>query len=203
MPGPKGQPQPIRLADDLRYQRFVAAFVVCLDAKQAAIEAGFSPRTAHVTGHKMLKRPDIAQAVAEAQTKLQVRSDITADKVLAELALLAFSSVDHYEIDDDGKVKVTAEAPKGAIRAVSSIKRRVTTDAEGNVTREVEMRLWDKPGPLKTAGRHVGLFNDKALNDEQLNAAVDKRIEELREAARQQRERTSIAVRPTEVTQRS
>jgi hypothetical protein len=34
-------------------------------------------------------------------------------------------------------------------------------DEEGNSTTEVELKLWDKPGPLKLAGKHVGLFADR------------------------------------------
>jgi len=47
---------------------------------------------------------------------------------------------------------------------VQSIKRRVTTRGRGTratVVREVEIRLWEKPGSLKLAGQHVGLFTDR------------------------------------------
>lgn len=182
------------LANTTKYQRFVASYVACLNARTAAIEAGFSPRSAHVKGHMLLKKPDVLAAIAAAQTKLQVRTEITQDRVLAELALLAFSSVDHYEIDDFGKVTLAKDAPAGAIRAVASIKYRVTTDDEGRVERTTELKLWDKPGPLKTAGKHVGLFNENQMSKEQLDMAVDQRIAELREQARLERERGSIAV---------
>ena len=49
--------------------------------------------------------------------------------------------------------------------AIQSVKRRKTVkeDRDGNVTitYDVELRLWDKPAPLKLMGRHVGLFPDR------------------------------------------
>lgn len=84
--------------------------------------------------------------------------------MLAEVGLLAFSDVTHYRVTDAGAVVLASGAPEGALRALQSIKRRITTRGRGKQTeiiREVEIRLWDKPGPLKLAGQHVGLFTDK------------------------------------------
>jgi phage terminase small subunit len=181
-----------------RQRAFVAAYVVSRNATQSAITAGYSVKTAEQQGPRLLGNAEIALAIREGEQMLQVRTHFTQDQVLNELALLAFSNVDHYEVDDDGNVQVKADAPKGAIRAVSSIKRRVTTDPKGNVTREVELRLWDKPGPLKTAGRHVGLFSDKS--HEEIEREVDKRIGQLVEQAREARAAGAITVAATPTT---
>lgn len=145
-----------------RQARFVAEYLIDLNATQAAIRAGYAGgKTAEGQGSRLLRNAKVAAAIREARVKLQVRTDITQDRVLAELALLAFSDVSHFDLDDAGNVKLAAHAPPGAMRSVSSIKRSVTTDKAGGVTRDVEVKLWDKPGPLKLAGRHVGLFPDR------------------------------------------
>ena len=46
------------------------------------------------------------------------------------------------------------------MRAVSSIKRRIRVDTDGNVTRYIELRLWDKPAALRMLGQHVGMFKE-------------------------------------------
>ena len=143
-----------------------------------------------------MKDAKVALAIAEANQALQVRTHFTQDMVLKELALLAFSSVDHFDVDDDGRVTPTKDAPAGAMRAVSSIKRKVFTDKDGNVTRETELKLWDKPGPLKTAGKHVGLFNERELARDELENAVDKRIAQLMEDAMEARKEGAIDVVP-------
>ncbi|HTI46806.1 MAG TPA: terminase small subunit [Casimicrobiaceae bacterium] len=176
-----------------RQARFVAEYLVDGNATQAALRAGYKagPGIESTASH-LLRTPKVVEALTAARSKLQVRTEITQEKVLAELALLAFSSVDHYDVDDEGNVKVKADAPTGAIRAVSSIKRKVFTDEHGNVTREVEIKLWDKPGPLKTAGKHVGLFNDREKSREEIEREVDRRIEQLVEQARAARLGRSI-----------
>jgi len=52
-------------------------------------------------------------------------------------------------------------APEDAMAAVQSIKRKTRVDKDGSVTFDVELRLWDKPAPLKLTGRHVGLYPDR------------------------------------------
>ncbi len=42
------------------------------------------------------------------------------------------------------------------MRAVQSIKRKVTVKPNGDKVYDVEFRLWDKPGNLKLMGRHAG-----------------------------------------------
>lgn len=147
-----------------KQHRFVQEYLVDLNATQAAIRAGYSPRTARSVGSENLTKPDIASAIQTAGAQLAARTGITAERVLSELELLAFSNLEHYVVGDDGTVTLSSEAPAGAMRALQSIKRRTTTKGRGfdlEVTREVEIRLWDKPGPLKLAGQHVGLFTNK------------------------------------------
>lgn len=148
--------------DDLnpRQRKFVVEYVLSGNATQAAIAAGYSAKTAEVQGYALIRNPKVSVAIAESRQKLEIRTEITQDRVLAELALLAFSDITHYAVDDKGNVKLSDTAPKHAMRAVSSIKLKITT-RDGEVTRDVEVKLWDKPGPLKLAGRHVGLFPDK------------------------------------------
>jgi phage terminase small subunit len=88
------------------------------------------------------------------------------DQVLQEMALLSHSRLEHYIIDDDGQVRLAEGAPDGAMGAIQSIKRKCTVkynDKTNELTKtyDVELRLWDKPTPLKLMGRHVGLFPDR------------------------------------------
>lgn len=142
--------------------RFVEEYLIDLNATQAAIRSGYSAKTADSQGNRLLTNARIARAVASRQDERAKDVGITQARVLRELALLAFSDVGNYVIDPEvGTVRLADGAPKGARRAISSIKRRTRTDADGGVTREVEIKLWDKPGPLKLAGQHVGLFSDR------------------------------------------
>lgn len=143
-----------------KQSRFVDEYLIDLNATQAAIRAGYSAQTARSIGAENLTKPDIQEAIQKAQAARCERTGITQDRVLAELQLLAFSDLTHYAVDDEGNVKLSTGAPYAAMRALQSIKRKITSRRR-EVTREVEIRLWDKPGPLKLAGQHVGILVDK------------------------------------------
>lgn len=141
-------------------RRFVEEYLVDLDASNAAKRAGYSTRTAKQLGYQLLKRPAVKAALEAAQATRAKKTGITQERVLLELEQLAFSNLSDYVMTDDGHLSLAEGAPEHAMRAVASLKRRTITRPDGLI-REVEFRLWDKPGSLKLAGRHVGLFADR------------------------------------------
>lgn len=146
-----------------KQRRFVDEYLIDLNASQASIRAGYSTKNANVVSARLLAHVGISRAIASRQAERSRDTGITAERVLKELEILAFSDYGHYLDDGEGNLTLAPGAPPGARRAISSVKRRTTTDKDGNVTREVEFKLWDKPGPLKLAGRHVNVagFFDK------------------------------------------
>lgn len=143
-----------------KQQRFVDEYLVDLNATKAAIRAGYSPKVAYRQGYENLRKPHIAHAIAEAQALRSERTHITQDKVLQELAILDFSNVEHFEIDDYGNVTVKPDAPQGAIRAVASLRKRIRHD-EAGVSYETEIKFWNKPASLRMSGQHLGMFTEK------------------------------------------
>ena len=74
-----------------KQERFVHEYLVDLNALQAAIRAGYSKDTAGAIGHENLKKPEIQAAIAKARQEQQERTQITADSVVKEVALIAFA----------------------------------------------------------------------------------------------------------------
>lgn len=175
-----------------RERHFVDAF--CGSAKgnrtQAAKDAGYSAKSAARIGTRLSKKVHVKAEIATRQATRADQSGITQGRVLDETALLAFSDLTHYTVSESGDVALAKEAPVGAMRALQSIKRRITTRGSGEtaeVTREVELRLWDKVAPLKLAGQHVGLFVEKrevsgkitTINETSLNRLTDDDLRAL------------------------
>ena len=138
-----------------RQARFVEEYLIDLNATQAAIRAGYSPLSAESDGPRMLGNPSINAAIEERKARRVAKSGITQARVLEELAGLAFSDIRNYRIDDAGNLHLAPGAPRNAMAAISSVKRKVFTDDEGRSTVEVEFKLWGKTEPLKLVGRHV------------------------------------------------
>jgi phage terminase small subunit len=79
--------------------RFVAEYLVDLNATQAAIRAGYSESTAGAIGAENLTKPEIAAAVARARNEQAERTAITADEVLRqwwEIATADPNELMHY-----------------------------------------------------------------------------------------------------------
>lgn len=144
-----------------RRKRFVEEYLIDLNGTRAAIRAGYSPRTANEQAVALLADVSVAEAVAKAKEQRATRVGMTADQVLNEMAILANACVDHYYVDELGRLRPTPDAPEGAMRAVQWVKRRTKIDKDDNMTIEVEFKLWDKPGSIKAMGKQIGLFPDK------------------------------------------
>lgn len=70
-------------------QRFVAEYLIDLNATQAAIRAGYSERTAASIGSENLRKPHVAAAVSAGQAELAKATGITQAMVLQELWTIA------------------------------------------------------------------------------------------------------------------
>lgn len=148
-----------------RQAAFVQEYLVDRNGAQAAIRAGYSAHTAREIASELLRKPHVSRRLEAAIAQRNARVQVNPDDVLHEMSLLAMSSVEHYRIDAYGEVVLTDGAPEGAMRAIQSVRKKIThrKDKDGNYETEynVELKLWDKPAPLKLMGRHVGLFPDR------------------------------------------
>ena len=68
-----------------KQERFVVEYLVDHNATQAAIRAGYSPRTAKNTASDLLQMPRVKKAIAAAVLEQQRRTLITADQVLLDI----------------------------------------------------------------------------------------------------------------------
>ena len=68
-----------------KQQRFVEEYLIDLNAPQAAIRAGYSPRTANEQGAQNLAKLSISEAIAEAQEKLSNKAQVTVEMVVQGL----------------------------------------------------------------------------------------------------------------------
>jgi hypothetical protein len=79
-----------------RERIFVREYLVDLNASQAAIRAGYSRRSASRNTHKVFYRPRVKAAIAAAMAEREKKLEITAERVLRELALMGFANLRDY-----------------------------------------------------------------------------------------------------------
>lgn len=176
-----------------KQQRFVAEYLVDLNATAAYRRAGYACRTdnaAAASASALLRNPKVAAAVAEAQARHAAGAGVTAERVLKEVAALAFSDIGAL-LDftgDEPRLKAPRDIPEEARRCISSVKVKRRVEGRGAAARTVqvlEFKLWDKGAALEKLGRRLGLFPHKIdVDSDAIDDAIDREL--ARVAARGQ-----------------
>ena len=150
-----------------KQQRFIDEYLIDLNATQAAIRAGYSVKTAKDIGCQNLAKLNIQQAISEKMAERSKRTGVNQDRIVLELAKIAFVNAADVIDSDDATIKAGATADDTA--AIQSVKVKVIPTKEGEGV-EREIRLNDKLKALELLGKHLGMWNDKL--DVNLNIPV-------------------------------
>lgn len=137
---------------------FIEEYLIDLNATQAAIRAGYSPQTAYSIGQENLNKPEIKNALEKAMAERSRRTGINADRVLTELAKMAFVNPKDVINMKDGSV--LNDAVPDDLACIQSVKIKTSYSDTGE-TIEKEVKLYDKKACLELLGKHLGLFTDK------------------------------------------
>lgn len=146
---------------------FVAEYLANgFNATQAAISAGYSASTAQEQGSRLLSNVMVAREIERVQKPRLERLGITAERVLQELALMAFANMlDYMTVGDNGHAdvdlsKLTREQA-AAIQEISVDTTGGSGDGERRQVLRTRFKLCDKRGSLELLGKHLKLFTDK------------------------------------------
>lgn len=138
-----------------KQKRFIEEYLIDLNATQAAIRAGYSPDTAQQTGSENLSKPVIRAQIDRAMAERSKRTGVNAERVIQELAKIAF--VNAAEVIDPKTATVKEDALPEDTAAIQSVK--VKTFGEDGLEREIKMA--DKLKALELLGKHLGMFKDR------------------------------------------
>lgn len=144
-----------------RQRRFVEEYLVDLNATQAAIRAGYSPKTAYSIGEENLRKPEIREEIDKALADRSRRTGINQDRTLLEWGRIAFVNIADVVDLNTGEIRPDASPDDLAAVVSVKVKRFPTADGEGI---EREIRLADKLKALEMIGRHLGMFKNDSLN---------------------------------------
>ncbi len=162
---PQGEKRSTRQpALNAKHLRFVDEYIVDLNATQAAIRAGYSPKTAKQQGHRLLTYVDVQRAIEAKRKEVAGDLGITRERVLKEMAKLAFSDLRQL-YNEDGSLKHPHEWPEGAAGAISGMEL-VEEFGDGPDGKKLigytkKLKLWDKGKQLENLLKHLGMDQDK------------------------------------------
>ena len=103
----------------------------------------------------LLQKTQVSEAISEAIAERSKRTGINADRVLLELARIAFVNADDVINAKDATLK--EDASRDDLAAIQSVK--VKSFGEDGIEREI--KLADKLKALDMLGRHLAMWNDR------------------------------------------
>lgn len=173
-----------------KQKRFCEEYIVDLNGTQAAIRAGYAQNSANEQAARMLAKDSIKAYIQELMAARSKRTEITADRVLQELAAVAFAKIDDFlkvemitqveyvpvvegatedEDDEDDAEKAMTMKPVERKYKVVNIyetdsidKEKLPAIASIKQTKDgIELKTHDKIKSLELLGRHLSMWNDK------------------------------------------
>lgn len=165
---------------------FIQEYVKDFNATQAALRAGYSPKTAYSIGHENLTKPDIAAAI---KARLD-ESAMSADEVLHRLAEHARGDMGEFlDLNQPGALEKARQ--KGLTRLIKKIDLSAVKDDEPSV-RVMKIELYDAQAALALLGKRHGLFVDRhdittggkpvEIPDERFDRALSTLADAIRES---------------------
>lgn len=163
-------------------KKFVDEYLIDLNstrAYKAAYPNVVKDETAAAAGARLLRNVKVSEYLAKRMKDRERRTEITQDKVLNELAAIAFANASDYaKVIERQAVFITEEGKRqplfdenGKPLMVSDVKLALTDSLSMEQQKAIsgikhgkngiEVSTCDKVRALELLGRHLGLFKDK------------------------------------------
>lgn len=144
-----------------------------MNGTKAAISAGYSKKTAREQATRLLSKVHIRQKVDALKAERCKEVDVTAQRIIEELAKMAFANVANI-YDDQGRLLPIHEMPEDVAACLQEVTEGV--DKEGNVQRKYKMA--DKKATLELLGRYLGMWVDRKEVSQRIAIEADFGLDE-------------------------
>lgn len=155
---------------------FCARYLVHLDAARAVREAKFDSVNPAKRAWQLLQKPEVQAELAEQRKVLMSRCHVDQDKIIAELAKIAFCNVTNLlKTNADGFVviKDVRELPADDTAAISEYCTYITRNKNGTRSYgDVRLKFHSKKAALELLGRYLGIFERDNLQQQPDNSPV-------------------------------
>lgn len=148
-------------------KRFCDEYLIDLNATRAykvAYSRCKKDKTANVNGSKLLRNTKVQEYISQKQKEIEKRTEVTQDRVINELAKIAFLDIRKL-YTENGQLKNVTDIDDDTAGAISSLETLEEYDGYGDDREKIgdtqKVKLLDKTKALELLGRHLGIFNDK------------------------------------------
>jgi phage terminase small subunit len=142
-------------------RRFAEEYLIDFNATQAAIRAGYSPRSAKVTGHNLRHKPEVQEYI---ERRIE-ETAMAANEVLLRLAQQARGEAGAYvrmvEVPAGEDRDAPDYLPAVNIEAMRRDGRMHLIKKISEFKGRLEIEFYDAQSALQLIGKHLGMFKDK------------------------------------------
>lgn len=139
--------------------RFADKYFETLNGAESARYAGFAEESARQEASRLLAREDVQDYLQKLRESLSEKTGITQERVLQEIAKIAFSDIRNY-YQDDNNLKPICDLDDNEAAALASVKsyeeNMPGTSIVVGMNREI--KLYDKLAGLEKLARHLGMY---------------------------------------------
>ena len=146
-----------------RQERFCEEYIIDKSLTEAAVRAGYSRKCAVAVALRNMKIAEVKNRIDNALKEQSKRIEITADRVILEIARIAFMDIKNI-FDENGNLKRITELPEDISRAISSVEVSRSKNVDDDTEYELiaKIKLWDKVKALELLSKHFNLLGDNS-----------------------------------------
>jgi phage terminase small subunit len=167
-----------------RQRLFVQEYLVDQDGQAAAIRAGYAHSRAKITASQLLADPRIAAAIAEGVREREARAEITADRILYRLDVVADANMlDFLSVETEGpnKGQIRVDPMKASREQWRAVKEFIQEDIPGR-GRRTRIKLHDQTRANELLGKNTGLFVNRTQVEHTGKVEIENAARELESA---------------------
>lgn len=171
----------------VKQRAFVEEYLIDLNSTQAAIRAGYSKNRSSEIGYQLLQKTTVQEYIKKRMKDREIRTEITQDMVLKELAHIAFDDISNYLSYKTVKTVVAHDKETGepiigyatVVELTDSDKVDTRSIAEVSVGTNgtFKFKQYSKDNALVNIGKHLGMFKEQI----DLNTTVSRKLEDYLE----------------------
>jgi len=155
-----------------KQKRFGDEYLIEPNVTHAVKAAGYKVKndnSAAAQGSRLLRNVNVAEYIRKKQIAREKRTEITQDKVLKELAGMAFDDIKNYlsfwtEKINIGETKmgvpIVAHKPMVEIKDSDKMDTRNISEVQLGKDGQFKFKLYSKKDALELLGKHLGMFSD-------------------------------------------
>lgn len=159
---------------NVKQKAFVDEYMKDFNGTQACIRAGYSPKGARQTGSKLLAHTNINAEVERRKEALRRENSVTVEKIIKQLALIAFTPITSFMTWSGGAVdlKNSDDIPLELHSVIEQIEESANPTAHN-----IKLRFSNRMKAIELLGKHFGMFTDKIeITDDKLKEVLKRKL---------------------------